>query len=185
MTSAYTFAYTLAAGCAHAFMCVQFVHSSLGNKGGGVQLVYEGTCSLAWGVVFDRRRDRGVVCVFSIFNAGGSVCECMCVYTHTHTHTHTAQMGYLDVSPGVGKRHLEGLKNPDGLNLGIYVFVYVFKAGMHQPRLVWYAPRGTAIVHMYIYMLRGGRRSWTNCFFVLYIFSKKSKRCKCKTIPQI
>jgi len=25
-----------------------------------------------------------VVCVFSVFNAGGSVCGCVCVYTHTH-----------------------------------------------------------------------------------------------------
>jgi len=52
-----------------------------------------------------------------------------------------------DVSPGVGMRHLEGPKNVDGLNLGIHVFVYVYK------------------VHMCIYMLRGGMRSWTNCFF--------------------
>jgi len=43
----------------------------------------------------------------------------VCVYAHTHTHT--AQMGYSDVSPGVGMRHLEGPKNPDGLNLGIYM----------------------------------------------------------------
>jgi len=63
--------------------------------------------------------------VFSIFNAGGSVCGCVCVYTHTHTHT--TQIGYWDVSPGVGMRHLEGLKNPDGPNLGIYIFVYVYK----------------------------------------------------------
>ena len=105
---------------------------------------------LGVGVVFDRRRDRGVVCVFSIFNAGGSVCGCMCVYTHTHTHT--AHIGYSDMSQGVGMRYLEGLKNPDGLNLGIYVFVYVCKAGMHQPRLVWHAPRGAAIVQMYIYI---------------------------------
>jgi len=41
----------------------------------------------------------------------------------------------------------EGPKNLDGLNLGIHVFVYVYK------------------VHMCIYMLRGGMRSWTNCFF--------------------
>ena len=27
-----------------------------------------------------------LVCVFSNFNAGGSVCGCVCVYTHTHTH---------------------------------------------------------------------------------------------------
>jgi len=115
--SAYTFAYTLAKGCAYALMYTQFVHLALGNKDGGLQLVYEGTCCLTWGAIFDRRRDRGVVCVFSIFSAGASVCGCMCVYTHTRTHT--AQMGYSVVSPGVGMRHLEGPKNQDGLNLGI------------------------------------------------------------------
>ena len=87
MTSAYTFAYTLAAGCTHAPMYAQFVHSALADEGEGVQLVYEGTCCLAWGGGFDRRRDRSVVCVFSILNVCGSVCGCMCVYTHTHTHT--------------------------------------------------------------------------------------------------
>ena len=47
---------------------------------------------------------------------------------YTHTHTHTTQMGYLDVSPGIGMRHLEGPKNPDGLNLGtVYIFVNVYK----------------------------------------------------------
>ena len=120
-------------------MYVQFVHSALGNECGWVQLVYERTCSLAWGVIFERGRDRDVVCVFSIFNAGGSVCECMCVYTHTQTHT--AHMGYSVVSPGVGMRHLEGLKNPDGPILGIYVFVYVYR------------------VHMCMYMSGGGMRS--------------------------
>ena len=55
-------------------MYVQFVHLALGSEGEGVQLVYEGTCCLAWGVIFDGRRDRGVVCVFANFNAGGSVC---------------------------------------------------------------------------------------------------------------
>ena len=50
-------------------------------------------------------------------------------------------------------RHLENPKNPDGLNLGIHIFVYVYK------------------VHMCIYMLRGGMRSWTNRFFLLtYLF---------------
>jgi hypothetical protein len=101
---------------------------------------------LAWGVIFDRRKDRGVVCVFSIFDACKSVCGCMCVYTHTHTHT--AQLGYTDVTPGAGMRHLDGPKNPDGLNLGIHIFVYVYK------------------VHVCMYMLGGGMRSWTNCFFL-------------------
>ena len=78
--SAYTFAYMLATGCHGACalmpMYVQFVHLALGNEDWGVQLVYESTCCLAWGVIFDRGRDRGLVCVFSIFNAAGSVYEC-------------------------------------------------------------------------------------------------------------
>ena len=76
---------------------------------------------VAWrvGILFDRRKDDSVVCVFFMFNVGGSVCGCMCVYTHTHTHT--TQMEYADVSPGVGMRHLEGPKNPNGLNLRIYI----------------------------------------------------------------
>ena len=88
----------------------------------------------------------GVLSVSSLFSTQG-VYVCVCVYTHTHTHT--AQMGWSDVSPGVGMRHLEGPKNPDGLNLGILIFVYVYK------------------VHLCIYMLRGGMRSWTNRFFLL------------------
>jgi len=127
-------------------MCSSF-HLELKNEDGEVQLVYESACCLAWGVIFDRRKDMGVVCVFSIFNAGGSVCGCGCVYMHTHTHT--AQMGYLNVSPGVGMRHLEGPKNPDGLNLGIHIFVNVYK------------------VHTCIYMLRDGIKSCTGCFFLL------------------
>ena len=78
--SAYTFAYTLATGCAYAIMYVQFVHLALGNENGWVQLFYDGTGCLAWGIIFDRKKDRGVVCVFSICNSGGSVCRCMCVY---------------------------------------------------------------------------------------------------------
>jgi len=70
----------------HSCMC-SLVVWRWGNEDGGVQLVYESTCCLAWGIIFDRRNDRGVVCVFSIFNAGGNVCGCMCAYTHTHTHT--------------------------------------------------------------------------------------------------
>ena len=50
--SAYTFAYTLATGCACALMYVRFVQLALGNEDGEVQLVYESTCCLAWGVVF-------------------------------------------------------------------------------------------------------------------------------------
>ena len=58
-------------------------------------------------------------------------------------------------------RHLEGPKNPDGLNLGIRTFVYVYK------------------VHMCMYMLAAGLESWTKCFLLFQIFflsKKKSKR---------
>jgi len=92
------------------------------------QLVYKGTCCLAWRVIFNTGRDRGVVCVFSIFKAGGSVCGCTCVYTRTLTNT--AHMGYSDVSPRAGMEHLDGPKNPDGLNLGMYVLVYVYEVHM-------------------------------------------------------
>jgi len=67
-----------------ACMCSLF-HLALGNEDGGVKLVYKSTCCLAWGVIFDGRKERGVVCVFSIFKAGGSVCGCMCGYTRAHT----------------------------------------------------------------------------------------------------
>jgi len=61
--------------------------------------------------------------------------------------------------PLVGMKHLEGPKNPDGLHLGIYIFVYVYK------------------VHMCMYMLGGDMRSWTNCFFLRHIFpSEKDKQ---------
>ena len=69
----------------------------------------------------------GVLSVSSLFLTRVGVYVGVGVCIHTHTYTHTAQMGYLDVSPGVGMRHLEGPKNPDGLNLGIYIFVYVYK----------------------------------------------------------
>ena len=69
----------------------------------------------------------------------------VCVYAHTHTHCTDGVLGCeprsRDETPG-------GPKNPDGLNLGIHIFVYVYK------------------VHMCMYMLRGGMRSWTNCLFL-------------------
>jgi len=49
----------------------------------------------------------------------------VCVYIRAHTHT--LNVLYSDVSPGVETRNLENPKNLDGLNLGIYVFVHVYK----------------------------------------------------------
>jgi len=102
---------------------------------------------VAWhGGLFLTGGKIGVLSVSSLFLTRVEVYVGVCVYTHTHTHA--AQMGHSDVSPGVGMRHLEDPKNPDGLILGIHIFVYVYK------------------VHMCMYMLGGGMRSWTNCFFL-------------------
>jgi len=145
--------------CAHACAACSFSIRERG-WGGPTSVSSEGTCSLTWGFIFDRRRDRGVVWVLSIFNAGGSVCGCRCVYTHWHTHTHTAHMRYSYVVLGVGMRHLEGPENPDGLNLGIFAFVYVYE------------------VHIYMNMLGGGMRSWTDCFFSLKFISFGQRKAK-------
>jgi len=128
--------------CTCACVCtVSSFASQWGPRVGGFRKPMQGTCCLVWGVIFNRGRDRGVVCVISIFwrvCRCGSICVCMCMYMPTHTHT--LHVGCLDVMSGVGTRHL-GQKNPDGLTLGTYVFVHVYK------------------VHMCICMLKG-RGGW-------------------------
>jgi len=81
----------------------------------------------------------------------------VCVHAHTHIH---CTDGVLGVSPKVRMRHLEGPKHLDGLNLGIHIFVCVYK------------------VHMCMYMPRGGMRSWMNCFFLQHIFSSENEKQK-------
>jgi len=49
-----------------ACMCSLF-HLALGNEDRGVQPVYESACCLAWGVIFERWKDRGVVCCLLYF----------------------------------------------------------------------------------------------------------------------
>ena len=58
-------------------MC-SFFHLALGNEDGGVQPVYESAYCLAWRAIFDRRKDSGVVCVFSIFNASLFLTQLAC-----------------------------------------------------------------------------------------------------------
>ena len=67
------------------------------------------------------------------FLQGVDVCVlCVCVYAHTHT----LQVGYSDMSPGVGTRHLESLEE---------IQMYCSDS-IHICRAVY-------AVHMYIYML--------------------------------
>ena len=99
-------------------MYMQFIHSGLGNKGGGVQLVCDFTYGLAWEVIFNRRKDRCVFRVSVFLNASGSVRWYVCV--DTHTHTSAAQMGY-SMRAQVWDGHLESRKNPDRLKRSINV----------------------------------------------------------------
>jgi len=69
----------------------------------------------------------------------------VCVYAQTHTH---CTYGVLVCEPRGRDETPGGPKSPDGVNLGIYVFVYVFD------------------VQMCMYMLGGGMRSLTNCIFL-------------------
>jgi len=124
--------------CVHMRSCMRSFFISVGGRG--------------WEVSAELFLTEGEIEVLSVsslsLDAGGSVCACMWVYTHTHTHT---AHSVLDVvSPKFGTRHLEGPKKPDGQNLGIHICVYEYK------------------VYMFIYMQRGGMRSWTNCFFSFF-----------------
>jgi len=90
-----------------------------------------------------------------MFNGGGRVCGCTCVYTHTYTHT--AQMGYWMCAQESGSGDTWRAQR---LNLGTHIFVYVYK------------------VHMCMYMLGGGMRSWTDYFFLQHIFSSEKEKQK-------
>ena len=83
----------------------------------------------------------------------------VCVYAHTHTQIHGTD-GVLGCAARGRDETPGGPKNPEGLNLGIHIFVYVYN------------------VHMCMYMLRGGMRSWPNCFIcnIFFLSKRKSKR---------
>ena len=77
-------------------------------------------------------------CVFlSLTRVAVYVGVFVCICTNTRT-LHTC--GVFNMSPRVVTRHPKDPKNPDGLNLGKYVFVYLYK------------------VHLCIHMLWGGMR---------------------------
>ena len=52
----------------------------------------QSTCCLAWGVVFDRKGNSSVVCVFRIFLMRVVVNVFVCACTCTHTHIHSLHM---------------------------------------------------------------------------------------------
>ena len=66
-------------------MCSLFVQR-WGDEDGGVQLIYESTCCLAWGL-FSTEDKIGVLSVSSLFLpwVGVYVGVCVCISTHAHT----------------------------------------------------------------------------------------------------
>jgi len=106
---------------------------------------------VAWrGGLFLTEKKIVVLSVSSLFlkRVGVYVCVSECIRTHTHTLHRCSDV------------NLEDPKNPDGLNLDMNIFVYVYK------------------VHICIHMLRGGMRSWTKCFFSLTYFSFRKRKAK-------
>ena len=114
----------------------------------------------------------------------------MCVGIRVHTGTHIrCTDGVFKCEPSSRKRPLEGLKNPDGLNVGIYVFVYVYKAGSHQERLVWppWAQQCglSNSTHVYIYanlIEEAGGDHGLTAFYVSKSCIFFQERCKCKPL---
>jgi len=140
LTPVYKFMNTPSAGCAHASMYAQFVHWFWGTRVGRFSYSRAFVANV-WSSFWHEEDDRGVICIFSIFWRG---LECMWVYVCVYAHAHkTLHVGYSDVSPGVGTKHLESPKNLNGLALSINVFECVYK------------------LHMCIYMLSGG--IWNMC----------------------
>ena len=82
---------------------------------------------------------------------------CVCVYAHTHT----LHVGYSDVSPGVGTRHLE---SPEEIQMYCSYRIHIYRAVYE--------------VHMYIYMLGYREKSGLTAFlfsFNTFVLSQKRK----------
>ena len=151
--------------CTCAHVCAVSVLIGVGGQwwGGSASL---SRALVAWrGGLFLTDGEIGVLSMSSIFcltRVGLYVDVHVCIRTQCHAlaYTHTAR-GVLDVvSPGVGTRHMEGPKNPDGLriNFGICVIVHLYK------------------VDKCIYMLGSEMSSCTNCFVSLTFFSFRSSQ---------
>ena len=83
-TSAYTFAYTLQDARMHSCMCSLIVWR-WGNEDGGVRLVYDRTCCLAWGVILTEGKIVSPLSSRVLTRVGVYVGVCVCIRTHTHT----------------------------------------------------------------------------------------------------
>jgi len=89
----------------------------------------------------------GWLSVSSLFLTWVGVYVGVCVCIHTHTHTHCTD-GVLGCEPRSRGETPGGLEESGWTKSRHTHIQYVYK------------------VHMCMYMLGGGMRSWTNCFFL-------------------
>jgi len=71
----------------------------------------------------------GLLSVSSLFLRRVGVYVGVCVYAHTHTHT--AQMGYSDVSPGVGRDETPGGPEESGWTKSRHVNICIRAQSTH------------------------------------------------------
>ena len=87
----------------------------------------------------------------------------VCAWVYAHTHTRCID-GVLGCEPR-GRDEIPGGPEESRWTKSQHICIRICVQGRHaQAAAGVHAPRGSGIVHMCIYMLRGGRRSWTNCF---------------------
>jgi len=87
---------------------------------------------------------------------------CVCVYAHAHT----LHVGYSDVNPEVGTRHLE---SPEEIQMYCSDSIHIYRAVYE--------------VHMYVYMLSNRYKSRLTAFFFpfnIFLLSQKKKRRRCE-----
>jgi len=95
-TSILILAHTLSRVCTGTRVCV-VCSLAFGDESGGVQLLYARHLLLTWGIILDKRKDRGV-CMYLFYVDGNLESMCVGVFVYTHTHTHAAR-GVLGCEP--------------------------------------------------------------------------------------
>jgi len=91
----------------------------------------------------------------------------VCVYARTHTH---CTDGVLGCEPRSRDKTPEGPEESGWTkSRHLYIHICVLRDK----------------VHMCMYVLGGGTRSWTNCFFLCDTFSSKKEKQRCERKPPI
>ena len=131
--------------CAHIYAVCSF---SVGERGCGYSTSLWRHLLFGVGGYFWQKERYGCCLCFLYFQCGWERMRVyVCVYAHTHTR---CTYGVLGCEPR-SRDETPGGPKESGWTKSRHTTVYLYK------------------VHMCMYMLEGGMRSWTNCFFLLHI----------------